>query len=352
MISRGNSLHTYSISPPHHTQCTVRLLVAPINPADINQLQGVYPAKPPFTTVLGTASPSAVAGNEAAFEVLSTGSGVKSLQKGDWVVAKRSALGTWRTHAQFDESDLLRIEDRSGLNPLQVGTVNINPVTAYRMLKDFCDWDWLRVGEEWVIQNGANSGVGRAAIQLAREWGLKSLNVIRERASDAETEALKADLYSLGATAVVTESQLFSSDFRDYIHNLTKQGKEPIRLALNCVGGKSATALAKTLAPNSCLVTYGATAKQPLTLPASLLIFQNITFQGFWVSAWSDKNPAQKLDTIHDILRLTREGKFKDVPTQEVKWTWETKGEELAKEVQGTLEGYRRGKSVFVYEGD
>jgi trans-2-enoyl-CoA reductase len=265
---------------------------------------------------------------------------------------KRSGLGTWRTHAQFDESDLLKIEDRSGLTPLQVGSVSVNPVTAYRMLKDFCDWDWLRTGEEWVIQNGANSGVGRATIQLAREWGLKSLNVIRERASEAETEALKVDLHSLGATAVVTESQLLSPGFRDYVHELTNQSRQPIRLALNCVGGKSATALAKVLAPNSRLVTYGAMAKQPLILPASLLIFQNITFRGFWVSAWGDKHPNLRVDTIRDILRLTREGKFKDIPTQEVKWTWETKGEELAEEVQGTLTGYRRGKSVFVYDGD
>ncbi|EER44864.1 trans-2-enoyl-CoA reductase [Histoplasma capsulatum H143] len=135
-------LHSYSISPPHHTQVNVRLLTAPLNPADINQIQGVYPSKPAFATTLGTSTPSAIAGNEAAFEVVSTGSGVKSLTKGDWVIMKRSGMGTWRTHAQFDEASLIKIEDRSNMTPLQVGTVGINPVTAYRMLKDFCEWDW------------------------------------------------------------------------------------------------------------------------------------------------------------------------------------------------------------------
>ncbi|EEP77696.1 conserved hypothetical protein [Uncinocarpus reesii 1704] len=346
------SLHSYSISPPHETQCTVRLLTAPLNPADINQIQGVYPSKPRFTTELGTAEPYAVPGNEGAFEVLSTGAGVKNIKKGDWVIMKRTGMGTWRTHAQFDESELLKV-DKTGLSALQVGTVGVNPVTAYRMIKDFCEWDWMRSGEEWLIQNGANSGVGRAAIQIAREWGIKTINVVRERKTEAETEAIKEDLRSLGATVVITEAELLSSSkLREIIKQVTRQGKEPIRLALNCVGGNSATALSKVLAPNSRVVTYGAMAKQPLNLPSGLLIFKNISFEGFWVSQWGNSNPSLKEDTIKDILRMTRDGKFKDIPVQEIKWTRDTEAEELAQEVQGTLSGFRSGKGVFVYEGD
>src|SRR5271163_1947117 len=33
------SLHTHSISPPTSTSITLRMLAAPINPADINQIQ-------------------------------------------------------------------------------------------------------------------------------------------------------------------------------------------------------------------------------------------------------------------------------------------------------------------------
>ncbi|EFW15058.1 mitochondrial enoyl reductase [Coccidioides posadasii str. Silveira] len=312
----------------------------------------VYPTKPRFTTELGTPEPHAVPGNEGAFEVLSTGAGVKNIKKGDWVIMKRTGMGTWRTHAQFDESELLKV-DNTGLTPLQVGTVGVNPVTAYRMIKDFCEWDWMRSGEEWLIQNGANSSVGRAVIQLAREWGIKTINVVRERKTEAETEALKDDLRSLGATVVITESELLSSSkLREITQEVTRKGKEPIRLALNCVGGDGATALAKVLAPNSRVVTYGAMAKKPLSLPSGLLIFKNINFQGFWVSQWGNQNPTLKENTIRDILRMTRDGKFKDIPVQEIKWTRDTKGEDLAQEVQGTLTGFRSGKGVLVYEGD
>ncbi|KAH8433589.1 enoyl-[acyl-carrier-protein] reductase [Aspergillus melleus] len=344
-------LHKHSISPPHGSQVTLRLLAAPLNPADVNQIQGVYPSKPPFQSNLGTSEPSAVAGNEGAFEVIATGANVKNLSKGDWVVMKQTGQGTWRTHAQMDESQLIKIENKDGLSPLQISTVSVNPVTAYRMIKDFCNWDWMRTGEEWLIQNGANSGVGRAAIQLAREWGIKTLNVVRERETPEKTEVLKQELRELGATAVVTEAELLSGDFKNKVNELTRNGKEPIRLALNCVGGKSATALAKTLAPGSHLVTYGAMSKQPVSLPSGLLIFKNLAFDGFWVSKWGDKNPQLKENTINDVLQLTRSGKFKDIPVDEIRWNWETEGPALTAGVQETLSGYRDGKGLLKFEG-
>lgn len=346
-----HSLHKHSISAPHGTQVNLRLLTAPMNPADVNQIQGVYPSKPPFQTLLGTAEPSAVGGNEGAFEVIATGANVKTLTKGDWVIMRRTGLGTWRTHAQLDESQLIRIENKDGLTPLQVGTVSVNPVTAYRMIRDFCEWDWMRAGEEWMIQNGANSGVGRAAIQLCREWGIKSLNVVRERKTHEETEALKKELKELGATAVVTEGEMMTSGFKDTVAELTRQGREPIRLALNCVGGKNATAMAKTLAPDSHMVTYGAMSKQPVALPSGLLIFKNLSFDGFWVSRWGDKNPVLKENTINDVLQMTRSGRFKDIPVDKVEWKWNLEGPQLAEAVQGTLGGYRSGKGVFTFTG-
>lgn len=337
-------LHSYSISPPTSTSVTLRMLAAPINPADVNQIQGSYPTKPPFNTLLGTTEPSAVGGNEGVAEILSVGGAVKTVGVRDWVVMKRTALGTWRTHLQLDESDVLKV-DKSGLTPLQVGTVSVNPVTAYRMLKDYVPWAFGR-GDEWFVQNGANSGVGRAAIQLGREWGIKSINVIRERPG---WESLKSELEALGATKVVTESELMDRSFKDQVASWTNSHREPIRLALNCVGGKPATALAKLLSPDAHMVTYGAMSKQPTLLPTGLLIFQNITFSGFWVSRWSDRHPRDKQQTLEDVLRMMREGRLKDVPVEEVKWDWGTKEEELKEKVQGTLEGFRGGKGVFVF---
>ncbi|ERF69487.1 hypothetical protein EPUS_01816 [Endocarpon pusillum Z07020] len=341
-------LHTYSISPPTRTSITLRMLAAPINPADVNQIQGSYPSKPPLGTALGTSVPSAVGGNEGVAEVLATGGECKTVGKGDWVIMKRTGMGTWRTHMQVDEGEVMKIPNKEGLSALQVGTVSVNPVSAYRMVKDYVDWSafGLRDKEEWLIQNGANSGVGRAAIQFAKQWGIKSLNVIRERPG---WKALKSELEDLGATKVVTESTLMERSFKDQVAEWTKSGREPIRLGLNCVGGKNATALAKLLSPDAQMVTYGAMSKQPTLLPTGLLIFNNITFSGFWVSKWSDRHAREKQQTVEDILNMMREGSFKDVPVQELLWDRGTKEEQLKEAVQGTLEGYRKGKGVFLF---
>lgn len=340
-------LHGHSISPPSGTEVVLRMLTAPINPADINQVQGVYPSKPSMDTKLGTSEPTAVAGNEGVAEVVSTGSNVKTLEKGDWAVMRHTSQGTWRTHLALDESQLFKIEDKSNLTPLQVGTVSVNPCTAYRMLLDFAKWSFM--GDEWFIQNGANSGVGRAAIQLAREWNIKSINIIRDREDQSELDCLKQELYDLGATKVVTETELQSKGITDQIKSWTNNGREPIKVALNCVGGKPVIAMAKPLAPGASMVTYGAMSKQPLTLPASMLIFKNISFHGFWVSKWSDQNPEQKKQTLEDVLRLTRQGKFKDIPVQECPWDRDTEVGLLREAVQGTLGGFRKGKGVFVF---
>lgn len=341
-------LHGHSISPPSGSTVVLRMLTSPINPADVNQIQGVYPSKPDMDTLLGTAEPSAVAGNEGVAEVINTGSGVKTLAKGDWVIMKSTAMGTWRTHMAVDESRLLKIDDKEGLTPLQVGTVSVNPCTAYRMLLDSTKWGFR--GDEWFIQNGANSGVGRAAIQLGRHWGFKSINIIRGREDKSEEKKLRDELIELGATKVVTEEELAAREMKDQIKEWTNGGREEIKVGLNCVGGKPATALAKFLSPGGTMVTYGAMSKQPVSLPASLLIFKDLNFSGFWVSKWSDRHPDQKKQTVNDVLDLTRKGKFKDIPVEECSWGWKTEADMLKKAVQGTLGGFRAGKGVFMFE--
>jgi trans-2-enoyl-CoA reductase len=335
------SLHTHSISPAHSDLLTIRFLASPINPADYNQLQGVYPTKPTFTTSLGTSSPVAVGGNEGVAEIISVGEKVKNLKKGDWVIMQKPGFGTWRTHAQTTEDQLLKIEDKSGITPAQAGTVSVNPCTAYRMLQDFAQ---LKPGD-WFVQNGANSSVGLATIQLAKAWGYKSINIVRNR--DKGLNELKQRLKDLGADEVITDAELQSKDIQAMIHKMT-QGA-PIKLGMNCVGGKPATALAKLLGEGGHMVTYGAMSKQPVLLPAGMLIFKNIHFHGFWVSKWSERNPEAKKKMVNDILQLYREGKFKDGPIDEVKWDWETEGKSLVDAVTGTLKGFRTGKGIFIF---
>lgn len=364
------SLHTHSISPSlPDGSVLLRTLAAPINPADVNTIQGTYGSKPSFSsTPLGTARPSAVPGNEGCFEVQAVGKGVETLKKGDWVIPAATGSGTFRTHALVEDADrnLYRPggeRNKQGLTAVQVATVSVNPCTAYRMLRDYVDLIGLSVesfrrvgagsdpaeGGAWFLQNGANSGVGRAAIQLGKLWGLRSINVVRERGAPEETDKLKRELTDLGATVVVTEQEFLSREFRDKLTGLTRQGRDPLLLGLNCVGGKSASAVVKALSPKGVMVTYGGMSRQSFPFPTGPQIFKRLRFEGFWLSEWGKENPQEKLKTIDEILQLMREGKFKEAPVQELRWDWDTDEKILKDAVQGTLDSFRSGKGVFVF---
>ncbi|KAI0101339.1 hypothetical protein GGR51DRAFT_333933 [Nemania sp. FL0031] len=340
-------LHTHSISPSlPSSSVLLRTLAASINPADVNTIQGTYGAKPTFSSLIGTPSPSALPGNEGVFEVTSSPPPSSGLAKGDWVIPAKTGFGTWRTHAVADVDAVIKI-DKEGLSPVQAGTVSVNPCSAYRMLRDYAHPP-LREGD-WFVQNGANSGVGRAAVQLGRLWGYRSINVIRARADAESTQALRDELTALGADHVVTEEEFLSREFKDRVAEWTRGSGGGVRLGLNCVGGKSAQTIAKTLGTGGTMVTYGGMARQPVALPTGLLIFKDIRFVGFWLSRWADGDKAAKKATVSEILELVRRGKFRDTPVVDVPWSWETEEMALKEAVQGTLEGFRAGKGVFVF---
>ncbi|XP_019403200.1 PREDICTED: trans-2-enoyl-CoA reductase, mitochondrial [Crocodylus porosus] len=251
------------------------MLAAPINPSDINMIQGTY--------ALLSDLP-AVGGNEGVGEVIEVGSHVTSLRPGDWVIPGDAGLGTWRTDAVFTEEKLVKLP--GDIPVLCAATLSVNPCTAYRML---CDFETLGPGES-VIQNAANSGVGQAVIQIAGAMGIKTINVIRDR---PDLQKLVDRLTALGADYVITEEMLRKPEMKELFKKVPKP-----RLALNCVGGKSATEMLRLLQHKGTMVTYGGMAKQPVTAPVSALIFKDLKLRGFWMTQW-------KKDQAHNKDRLT-----------------------------------------------
>lgn len=225
--------------PPGEDEFLVRFLAAPINPADLNQIEGVYPKKPKFVDKFGTMQPSAIAGNEGLVEIIQPGKKYASMKwnLGDWAIMKQTTFGTWRTHAIAQEGDLLRIP-MDGISPIEAATVSINPCTAYRMLLDFAD---MKSGD-FFVQNGANSAVGKSAIQFAKIWGFRSINVIRERAG---SEELRKELIQLGADYVITDAELADKELMKI--KLATDWQSNVKLALNCVGGQNAMNMCRLL---------------------------------------------------------------------------------------------------------
>lgn len=295
-------------APPPQT-VNVRFILSPINPADVNVIEGVYPSKPQASSFPGVQGDLFVAGNEALAEVTGVGNGVKGLERGDWVVMKASQVGTWRSAANLLEGQLLKVPRLAGLSEVNAATMMVNPATAHCLLSQFVT---LGTGQ-WVVQNGANSAVGQAVIQLAKNAGLKTINLVRNR-DDMDT--LRKELEDLGATHVITYDELQD---RKTIKAKVKEwtNGQDIRLGLNCVGGESTTSMAGLLGSNAHLVTYGAMAKRPLTLPASFFIFKNLTSHGFWLSRWYKDNGEGQSKLVEELARTMASGKFKE-PKHEI----------------------------------
>lgn len=324
----------------------VKTLAATINPSDINQIQGVYPSRPVWTKEL-TGEELTVGGNEGVFEVVEVGSDVKGFKKGDWTLPGILSFGTWRSHALVDASKLSPPLGLNGVvSPIQIVTSNINPVSAYQMLKSYVE---LQPGD-WVIQNGGNSAVGRAVIQLAKLWGYKTISVVRSR---PDIDDLVAELKGLGADVVLTEEQAASREYEEEFRKLVGPDAK-IKLALNCVGGKSATSLTNKLSTNGHHVTYGAMSKQPVTIGAGPFIFKNITFHGYWLSARVKSDPAGRNEALKEILGLVAEGKLQAVPAQEHKLLADKSDEENTEIARKVFKDYSKGftnkKHVFQFE--
>ncbi|KIY44124.1 NAD(P)-binding protein [Fistulina hepatica ATCC 64428] len=273
-----------SLPPPSFKTINVQYVLSPINPADVNVIEGVYPSKPgpdaSLQRLSGTEDPVFVGGNEGLARVTDMGSDVTGLRVGDRVVVLKPQSGTWATSCNLAPTDVVLLPE-SGLSDVTGAMATVNPPTAYNMLHEFVK---LKKGD-FIVQNGANSTVGQLVIQMADILGYKTINFVRDR---PDFPQLQAQLQALGADYVYTYDQLMEKTFHRKFKALMQDkhdGKLPL-LALNCVGGPATTAMVRLLALDGHILTYGAMSRQPLELPTSLFIFKNLTAHGFWQSNW------------------------------------------------------------------
>ncbi|KAJ7050485.1 hypothetical protein C8F01DRAFT_1067689 [Mycena amicta] len=349
------SARTCSLPPPRRNTVNVKLLLSPINPADINVIQGVYPAKPSLERVGDNATELFVAGNEGVAEVTQVGADVVDLNVGDWVIMTKPQSGTWASARQVNPLDVLKIPRVVG--QVHAATMTVNPPTAFNMLNDF-----VKLDEEspWVVQNGANSAVGQAVIQIAAARGLKTLNFVRNRPDFSE---LAGKLKAIGATEVFTYDDLAD---RALMKDWTS-GKG-IRLGLNCVSGKDTTNMARLLGNDAYLVSYGtwkfragktsqvtqpgAMSKQPLSLPTSAFIFKNLTSVGYFQSSWYKSHTQEDRENlIKTLVDLVVQGKLKE-PEHEILTISAQDSDEVAgqkvRDIMGKLLEGQYGKKVLL----
>jgi trans-2-enoyl-CoA reductase len=271
---------------PTADEVVVQMRAAPINPADINAIEGKYP---------GRKEVPAVPGMEGAGVVVELGSNVSTITVGASVILPHN-LGTWRQAVAVKANELVVVP--AGITPIQASMLKINPLTAWRLLHDYVD---LAPGD-WLIQNAANSAAGRAVIQIAHELGYKTVNVVRR-------EELIDELRAEGGDVVLVDHEApgRTGTLRDEVKAATNAAA--IRLGLNSVGGDNALRVMNCLAFGGTLVSFGAMSLQPLKIPTGLLIFKDLRFRGIWINKWyDDATAAERMAAFRPIFEMAGRG--------------------------------------------
>lgn len=251
----------------------IKMLLAPINPSDLNRIEGTYGIKDVLPCI---------AGGEGVGRIEKKGHLVNDLEIGHCVLPP-VGVGTWQQWVVCRAAECLTFPQT--LAPEKAAMLYVNPATAWRMLHDF----FALKPNEWILQNSANSAVGRSVIQIAKFLKLRTINLVRR-------PELIPELTALGADAVFLDQPETLNVIKDLV------GHAQPRLALNAVGGESIQLLSRAVAPSAKIITYGAMAKQPLRIGNGNLIFKDLSFHGYWISNWYKKASRAEVASMFNCL--------------------------------------------------
>jgi mitochondrial enoyl-[acyl-carrier protein] reductase / trans-2-enoyl-CoA reductase len=261
----------------------MRMLYCPINPADGLRIRGKFGFNEQLPAIVGGEGVGII---EAFHESYSS----EDFKIGDICILPFG--GTWSQYKAVNPNEIIVMP--ASIDPMQLCMFGINAASALFLVKS----TGLQ-SNEWLIQNAANSAVGKLIIKFAKQHGIKTVNVVRR--NDVVDE-----LYALGADVVLLDGE----DLKLRTQEAT--GNAPIKVALDAVAGSASGRLVDTLSFGGRLIVYGLLSDSSLTLPASRVAFHSITVGGFSrMACLRNLNPESRKAFFADIAKWHSEGLFK-----------------------------------------
>ena len=273
--------------PPREGEAIVSVEATPINPSDLLVLSGLYGALPRLPTIPG---------KEGVGRVLEVGPNGTGLERGARVLLPLGC-GAWRERLKVRVEDLIPAPEGVGAAKLAMAT--LNPLCAASLLDAIVK---LEPGD-WIVQNAAGSALGRWIIELAKQRGVKTVNVVR-RASDID--ALRA----LGANVVLVDG----AELGKRIMAATRGAQ--IRLGLDAVAGAATTRLASCLGRGATIVSFGMLSGEPGHIATNDLMFRDIKLRGFWLASHLATMPKEApREIVTRLMELVANGTV-DIPVE------------------------------------
>jgi NADPH:quinone reductase-like Zn-dependent oxidoreductase len=259
------------VGSPAPDEIVIDVEAAPVEPSDLYVIAGQYGHLPPLPHILGI---------QGVGRVSAVGRDVTHLKEGDRTLVP-----------PFAPSWVQQVKTNAGwLRPLPEGDVNqlamlgINPATSYLIMTEFVH---LKAGD-WLVQNAANSSVGRGVIAIAKARGIRTVNVVRRPDVVAEIE-------SLGGDVVLVDGP----DLAEQVAAAT--GGAPMALGLDGVGGFATQRLLNAVDLSGTVIVWSGMGG-PFTAAGSRLLFFDQTIRGFWIYNYFQKATPDQLTVMYDEL--------------------------------------------------
>ena len=303
---------------PGPDQVVVEMEAAPVHLADLKLING----DPGFRWYDMPRWP----GHEGIGRVIQRGSSVNRFQIGDRVFLPVGA-GTFRQQVPATAQDCIPAPEGDAT---QLCLMTLNARTALILLED-CG----AVPGDWLIQNGANSSCGRFLIVLAREKGVRTVNIVRR-------ESLVKELEELGADVVLVDPP-DPDELASQVKGAT--GGADINVGIDCIAGAATVAIARCLATDGTVVNYGFMSGEHCQMAFQDMFLREIKLVGMNMSV--ERTPEQLQQEYARLAGMIAAGTLR--ARIAATYTLERAQDAFAHEAQTGAE--RDGKIIFLPNG-
>jgi NADPH:quinone reductase-like Zn-dependent oxidoreductase len=264
---------------PGPGQVRLRMVLSPIHNHDLMTAAGSYGFKPQLPAVGGT---------EALGMVDALGAGVTDLAKGQRVTG--GGQETWAEFYLADASRVVPVPD--GVSDETACQLISMPLSAKMILFTL----GLRRGD-WLVQNAGNGAVGKLISRFGAEQGIEVLSLVRRNGATDELQAL-------GIEKVVSSE---AADWQAQAKAIVGAGT--ILHGIDSLGGDGPAQLAQVMADGGTITSFGAMSGRPLRIAPALLLFRQMTVNGFW-GAKPNVPPQEIGRMMEELVRDAARGKL------------------------------------------
>ncbi|SFU12314.1 NADPH:quinone reductase [Algoriphagus locisalis] len=240
---------------PHEVQIQVK--ARNINPSDLMFIRGRYGIQPDLPSSAGFEAAGIVSKSDADGKV-PVGTRVMFTAQG-------TNMGTWREYITLPAKQVITMPEEMSFEVACQAFVN--PVTAVAMVNK----SELKSGD-WLLLTAGASAFGKFAIQVAKSKGIKVACTVRH-------DEQKKHLTDLGADLVINTEK---EDLKKAISEVVPEG---VSAVFDAVGGDLAAEALTCIKQFGKMYVFGVLSGKPMPLKTGLMIFKEITVEGFWLSS-------------------------------------------------------------------